>query len=99
MVSSMLSPETLPLYLVLKELPWNSRTTVKEMSSPLTLPSVISTGPPRPPEIEPLSASPEAFRVRVTVCGPLRPCVSYDHLPDGSAAKATTAKRHPTRNE
>src|ERR1043166_6277471 len=78
-----LSPSTLPLYLVTKALPLNSRFTLNEISSPLILPSEISVSrgaaaappppwPPRPPigcAMVPVILSPSALSFRVTLRG------------------------------
>src|SRR5437868_6855085 len=88
------SPLIFPLYLEDILLPPNSRVTVKEISSPLILPSSIlaSLGLPWRPGIEtvPLTLSPSTVSLRVLLRGspPLRPGVLQDQLPEASAPYA-----------
>ena len=80
----------MPLYCWVNWLPLNSRTTLKDTLSPSMVPLEISTAPPRPPSIEPVSLLPEAWSVRVWVCVlPPLPWNWAVHLPSTSAANAS----------
>src|SRR5262245_57665175 len=88
----MLSPETLPEYLAVNLFPLISRTTAKEISSPLILPSEISASrdcPPRPgAEMVPVTFSPSTFNLRVDLRAspPSRPGCDQVQVPEASAA-------------
>src|SRR5881394_1756776 len=84
------SPLILPLYLAVNLFPWTSRVTANEISSPLSLPSEISTSlfwPPRPgADSVPDTFSPSTFNLRVLFRSgpPFRPGVVHVQVPPGS---------------
>src|SRR5215471_7528966 len=74
------------------------RTTVNEISSPLTLPSEIGVSPCRP-ETVPVNLSPSAFRLKVVSrVWPFCPVIWATHLPVTSAAQAADTSP-ATKNE
>src|ERR1035437_8456133 len=85
--------ETFPLNINFISFPPKFRTTTKERSSPLVFPSVISTGPPRPPSIVPVTLSPSTLKTKVvSAVLPPRPGTCAVHFPVTSAAEAANAK-------
>src|SRR5688572_13104973 len=100
------SPAILPLYLVTNLLSPNCRSTVKAMTSPLMVPSAMSTllvAPSRPGELT-FPVSFPSFSVRVSVDSrgvpppppplPPRPCWVHFQVPLASAAKTAADIKH-----
>src|ERR1039458_9722080 len=86
-------PETFPLNTIFMSFPPKFRTTTKDTSSPLVFPSVISTGPPRPPSMVPVSLAPSTLNTKVvSLVLPPRPGTCAVHFPVTSAAEAANAK-------
>ena len=86
------SPETFPFHTVFTSLPPKLRTTTKEISSPLILPSVMAFSP-MGFDMVPDSFVPSTVKLNTVSVVPCLPCIWATHFPVTSAAPANPARR------